>query len=533
METSQESKKAVLVIRVSDPKQEKEGLSLDNQELSIREYARDKGLEVVREFRFQETADQKIRTKFQEVIKFIKARKEVVALVGYRVDRLTRNFRDHVAMDDMRLEHGKELHFVHDRLVISKNTVGLAIQQWDTQVYLAKMYINRLKADAEATANFKLSRGEIAGKAPFGYRNIRDENGRSTVALNPERAPIVTRMFVLYASGAHTMNSVRAAIKNEFGVSLSKGRIDHILKNPFYSGKMRYRQKAYPHGYERLVSEATFQQVQERKVSFHKKSFKFAGLPFPYRGLIRCSACGCRVTPEKKIKRGTVYTYYHCTQYNGKHGARWIPETHLTEEFGSVLDRLRIPSNLYQKLFATHQGTESQNKERAEKAIAERLRQVEQYERRKEQMYEDKLDGLISLDYFESQKAKYDEVQSTLLGEIAVLKKSDDVPRAQSSKLLEICQSIGSLFRVAKPVQKRALISLLFQDCFLNEKKLLWELKEPFKTVFSCAESHIWGPLEDLLGSPLHQANVNFEVLSETLAECKLETENEPLLEAA
>src|SRR5580700_2095250 len=61
-------KQGVLIIRVSDAKQEREGLSLDNQEQTLRAYAEDAGIRIVREFRFQESADLKIRLRFREVI---------------------------------------------------------------------------------------------------------------------------------------------------------------------------------------------------------------------------------------------------------------------------------------------------------------------------------------------------------------------------------------------------------------------------------------------------------------------------------
>src|SRR5260370_21782627 len=115
--------KAVLLIRVSDPRQEKEGLSLDNQEEVMRRDAEEHDFEIIKEFRFQETADRKIRKRFMEFFDYVKRQKEAPVIIGYRVDRLTRNYRDHVLMDDLRLEHDKELHFVYDRLVISKKTV--------------------------------------------------------------------------------------------------------------------------------------------------------------------------------------------------------------------------------------------------------------------------------------------------------------------------------------------------------------------------------------------------------------------------
>lgn len=98
-------KKAVILARVSTLRQEKEGLSLKDIQLPIlREYAQENGLEVVREFVFSESADRKIRTKFNEMIEFVKSKTDVEAIIAYRVDRITRNYRDAVLIDDLRSE---------------------------------------------------------------------------------------------------------------------------------------------------------------------------------------------------------------------------------------------------------------------------------------------------------------------------------------------------------------------------------------------------------------------------------------------
>ena len=97
--------KAVILARVSTLRQEKEGLSLKDIQLPIlRDYTKDNDLEVVREFVFSESADRKIRTKFTEMIDFVKSKTDVEAIIAYRVDRVTRNYRDAVLIDDLRSE---------------------------------------------------------------------------------------------------------------------------------------------------------------------------------------------------------------------------------------------------------------------------------------------------------------------------------------------------------------------------------------------------------------------------------------------
>jgi len=61
--------KAVILARVSTLKQEKEGLSLKDIQLpELRDYAVKRDYEVVKEFVFSESADYKIRKRFNEMI---------------------------------------------------------------------------------------------------------------------------------------------------------------------------------------------------------------------------------------------------------------------------------------------------------------------------------------------------------------------------------------------------------------------------------------------------------------------------------
>ena len=61
-------KKALLYVRVSSKEQEKEGYSLDAQEKLGREYAKRKGLEIVRFWKVSESAWKQDRTEFNQMI---------------------------------------------------------------------------------------------------------------------------------------------------------------------------------------------------------------------------------------------------------------------------------------------------------------------------------------------------------------------------------------------------------------------------------------------------------------------------------
>ena len=198
-------KKAIILARVSTKEQEETGLSIKDIQLpQMRKYAEDNGLVIAEEFVFQETASaNKLRKKFNAMIDFIKQHEDIEAIISYRVDRLTRNFRDAVAMDDLRKKHGKELHFVSDRLVLTKTSYGNDIANWDFQVFIAKQHINNCEKHAYDNLREKLKSGGSYGRAPYGYRNISKEEAKLNphlprVVVDPFEAGIVKKVFDWY-----------------------------------------------------------------------------------------------------------------------------------------------------------------------------------------------------------------------------------------------------------------------------------------------------------------------------------------------
>ena len=92
---------AILWARVSTKEQAEEGYSLDAQLKLLRDYAHKSNLRIAKEFTVPESASgSQERKEFQEMLGFLTENKNVKHLVCEKVDRLTRNFRDAVKLDD-------------------------------------------------------------------------------------------------------------------------------------------------------------------------------------------------------------------------------------------------------------------------------------------------------------------------------------------------------------------------------------------------------------------------------------------------
>src|SRR6266851_9797591 len=104
------SSQAVLYARVSSKDQEREGFSIPAQQKALRQYAREQRLIIAREFIDVETAKQAGRGGFGEMLAFLKANPACRTILVEKTDRLYRNPRDWVAIDDLKLA----IHFVKE-----------------------------------------------------------------------------------------------------------------------------------------------------------------------------------------------------------------------------------------------------------------------------------------------------------------------------------------------------------------------------------------------------------------------------------
>lgn len=316
--------KAILLARVSSKEQE-ENNSIPAQLRRLIQYAETRGYTDIQPHRLVESSSKTTRKEFSKIIDTIEQQNGTITLIVDTVDRLQRSFRESVLLDELRKDGKVKLHFVRENLIIDENSNSSDILRWDMGVMFAKSYVTQLSDNVKRGLEQKRLSGEWAGKAPFGYRNIDLPDGKKSVEPD-EHAPIVRDLFEWYATASYSMKQLRSRLIDAYGLKLATSQIERILKRKFYYGVMTVKGTDYRHGYTPILSKELFTSAEAVRQGFHKRKYKYAGLPYFYRGLIACGTCGCSITPEKS--KGHVY--YHCTQYKGKHGAQYLREEDLT-----------------------------------------------------------------------------------------------------------------------------------------------------------------------------------------------------------
>ena len=139
----QKKASAVLYARVSSKEQEREGYSIPAQCKLLRSYAERHNYRIVREFIDVETAKQSGRTNFVKMIAFLKEHADVNTILCEKTDRLYRNFKDYVTIDEL----GLTLNFVKEGAVLNKHSRSHEKFIHGIKVLMAKNYIDNLSEE--------------------------------------------------------------------------------------------------------------------------------------------------------------------------------------------------------------------------------------------------------------------------------------------------------------------------------------------------------------------------------------------------
>lgn len=393
-------KKAVILARVSTKEQEEQGLSLPAQVTSLHDYAVRKSLDVVKEFVFYESAGEKIRKKFKEMMIYIKKKKYPIVIICQNVDRLTRNFRDAVEIDDLRNKGNLEVHFVADGFVLSKDSPATEIFLWDMKVMMSKQYLNILKENGNRSSRIKLEKGEWIARAPLGYQNIQDDNGRRTIVLDKNRALFIKKLFVEYASGLYSLEEMTRKL-NDWGMTnktakggpLTKKQIHQVLTTPFYYGVMKVKEQLYPHKYQKIIEKSLFDKCTLVRENKNRNRTKYSSKPFLFRGLIKCGYCGCSISSDIKKNK---YIYLRCTKHKGECDAIHVREEVITDQVKGVFRMIQIPDDILEKVVELLRENTSNKKEFHERSIQHLQTEYKKTQARLDKLLDLLLDGSIT-----------------------------------------------------------------------------------------------------------------------------------------
>ncbi len=163
-------------IRVSTDEQARSGISLDLQELKIRDYAKLNDLDLFKVIRDEGESGKNLKRPGMEEIIWLIKNKKIDGVIIYKLDRLSRKVIDTLNLIEQFDRHNIAFHSITERI--------------DTKTAMGRFFITILSALAQmerdtisertkGVLNYKRSLGGLAGGTPYGYRS----NGKKKEAM--------------------------------------------------------------------------------------------------------------------------------------------------------------------------------------------------------------------------------------------------------------------------------------------------------------------------------------------------------------
>jgi site-specific DNA recombinase len=459
-------KRACTYARVSLDVQAEEGRSLSAQKAEMREFAETRGWKVVAEFvDAGETGRNTDRPGLQAALEAAEEGEFDVLLV-HELSRLSRSVTDTIGTFEKLGEMGVGFASVKEPDFDFASATGrlfLAIMAALNQHYvdLITMHTAKSKRDRARRGLYN------ASIAPYGYKHVGDANTPPEIV--EEEAKVVRGLFERYATGEHSSLDLvkwvneagyRTRSRNRF----AQGVVAQMLRNPFYKGKVVYRQgkrvqgagEIYDGQHEAIVNEELWETVREVREQRRNAPMnpKFEEHLYLLNGIVNCDICERNLQAQWKDSRG----YY--IEVSNQRGFLDCPDAGLStraeeidRQIGAIFRWVRLPDDWREELAEMAEQQEEERKKEKGPSVEECRARLVAKRRRLKMMF---IKG-----FFDDDEEAFDQKLAQVRQELAALPELEKVEEVDQATL--VIEELLEIWDEAEKVERRDLLRLAVQ----------------------------------------------------------------------
>ena len=414
------------------------------------------------------------------MVKFLKSSKDVNAILVEKTDRLYRNPSDYGLIDESQFE----IHFVKEHEILDENASSHQKFVHGLKVLIAKNFIDNLREETRKGLKEKAEEGIFPNRAPYGYKNVRNDRGKSVIEVDETRTLFVKRAFEIYSKGDISIKDTASQLYNEgifyrtYSPRITPGALEDMLKNPFYTGVFRFRGEIMQGTHVPIISKILFERVQ--------RAFKKDGKPlyrkhqFLLGNFITCGDCGCSVVGEIKKQK---YVYYRCTWAHGKdkcNNLKYYSEKFLLEQLADAVKAVEIDEELKKEIINAVIQLNKQEQNFQQDNLQRLNLEAEKIRQEIRAVYQDKLDGVLSTEQWQEENEFRQQKLSMIKTKMEAFDNTNQRFMDDINYTLELLNGLYDVYLQISDEQKVDLLKTLLSNCVLKGGKLSWAYKKPF-----------------------------------------------------
>lgn len=448
------------------------------------------------------------RQKFQQLIQFLSMDlfKGVICLCW---DRVSRNKGDDTLIRKL-MRKGIDVRFVYAHY--AKTSSGEL--HMDIDGMFAEHH-SRVTSEKVKTATWNLrERGVCTFRAPIGYLN---EGNMESKPFDPIRAPIIKRIFELYATGDWSLVDI-AIWANKEGLTTCPMRrkrteeemlaeeddevvidavsrpitanfVQKIIVNKFYIGKLPDINGDYiidSVSHQALIDEDLFQKANLMLAKKKTSIYYTDKIDHYFRGIVRCKYCERLYTPY--TQKGITYFGAHCI--DGCHNQKKnFNISFLEKNIGECITKLKLTE---EELIEVDARTKT------DVSVFEKKRnkQIESYNRREKKVRDDltylRVNKLTLLKTGVYTPENFLEEENKLNSELMVIQEEKQVSDISMHevikdvvKLSELLNDVDGSYSFADSAEKEEITRVIFSELYVSENTFDFRCKNGFQSLES------------------------------------------------
>ncbi|MDE2233850.1 MAG: recombinase family protein, partial [Patescibacteria group bacterium] len=471
------AKKYFIYARKSTDTEDKQVRSLADQLSELKELARKEQLEVVDTFVEKQTAKVPGRPVFAEMLDRIE-HGEASGILAWHPDRLARNSVD----------GGKVIYLVDTGVIVDLKFPTFwfdATPQGKFMLSIAfgqsKYYVDNLSENIKRSYRQKLKNGILPHQAPLGYLN---DKKTKTIVVDPERAPLVRKMFEAYGSGNYTLSGLRKAmgelgLRSHSGRELSISNYQKLLRNPIYHGLIFFGGEFYEGKHEPIITKKLFDQVQEM-MEKKSKPQKGGGLkPYVYRGLFKCGECGCSITAE--TQKG--HNYLRCTKRKGNCSQKYVREEAVTNMIKAELEKVSLSDAVADWLMTEIEKEKTSDVDSSKNQVEKVNVEITAIDSKLEKLMAAYLENALTLGEYQTAKNKLVSEKQALKDKLAAFERMSADRFEPVVEFIKDCKQAGILAKSDDKAKIREFFQKVGSNPLLRDRAVIPTIRAPYAFV--------------------------------------------------
>lgn len=491
--------KAVLYLRVSSKGQE-DNFSLDAQERLAIEYAEKNNLEIVKKWDGFESGWGKFERKnFLQLLDYVKGNYEIKHIIFDILDRMTRNDKDKIKIQELIDNYDKVVHFTRTNKRYDKNASPEDKFMLDIDVAVAKKMSNDISRKTKMGLDESVKQGIYPHTPPVGYVKIDKK-----IVKDDFKANLIVQLYDMVISGHYSVNYLSNFIYEKGlcnshngkykGHKLTETSIRRLISSPFYYGVFKWNNKYYNGNYEPIVTKETWDKankiLDDNLRRYNKDS------TYHFSRLLTCFECNNYITGANTIKhrdnplKANKYRYYRCEDQKNHKEKGYVSESDLANKlFLSVIQKVSMPENITEvlkenvELMANNQtNIKKTKKEITEKDLNNLTKQLSR-------LYDLQIQGKISnVDMFSRKEKELTDLIEKKKNTLKMYSTDEQETIEKAEETFFLVNNLEQIYKESDYEDKASIIKELCGISILKGKTIIPNYNEPFRALATIKE---------------------------------------------